>query len=199
MRAGTPIGKIARRLEVAPTLKAAKVLSRRSTPPGQHGKRRFGNRSVYGIQLIEKQKLKFQFMLTEKALRRAFKEAQRHKGSTGQKLIQTLDERLDATLFRAGVVRSIPAARQLISHRHVFVNGRRVDKPSYRLKLNDVISFSEKSKSFGFLNDGFVSGIAVPYLAVDRDQRLITRSQLPSRQEIPVECNEQMIVEWYSR
>lgn len=132
VRSGMAIGKVARRLQVGPTLKALKVLQRRPNAPGVHGHRKFKQVSIYGQQLIEKQKLKFQFMLTEKALRRAYSDARRKKGSTGETLLQILDQRLDATIFRSGVVRSVLAARQLITHRHVFVNGKRVDKPSFQ-------------------------------------------------------------------
>lgn len=199
MKNNVKIGKLARRLQVAPTHRAAKILSRRPTPPGVHGARRRSNQSVFGLQLVEKQKVRFQFMITEKALKRIYREAQRQKARTGERLLQLLDQRLDATLFRSGVVRSIPAARQLVTHRHIFVNGRRVDKPSFSVRVGDVITFSEKSKSFGFLGEGFEAGIAVSYLEVDRQHRTIQRKSIPSREQIPVQCDEQMIVEYFSR
>lgn len=199
MKSGIPVGKIARRLGVAPTAKTLKVLARRPQPPGVHGGNNRRTKSVYGNQLIEKQKLRFQFMVSETALRRAYRLAKKKKGSTAHALVMILDERLDATIFRSGVVKSVLAARQLVTHRHVRVNGRIVDKPSYRLKLNDIVTFSEKSRAFPYLLEGFRDAITVPYLTVDREQFTIARATIPQRQEIPVLCEEQMIVEWYSR
>jgi small subunit ribosomal protein S4 len=199
MKSGMAVGKMARRLGVAPTIKTAKILQRRPNPPGVHGGMNRRARSVYGNQLIEKQKLRFQFMVSETALRIAYRHAKAKKGSTALNLVLFLDERLDATIFRAGVVRSVMAARQLITHRHVRVNGRVVDKPSFRLRLKDIVTFSDKSRKFAFLVEGFRDGITAAYLAVDREQLTIQRIQVPEREQIPVVCEEQMIVEWYSR
>ena len=198
-KAGSPIGKIARRLGVAPTAKAAKILARRPSRPGQHGGRHAKTPSVYGQQLIEKQKLRFFFMVDERQLRRVFKEALRMRGSTGENLLQKLDSRLDATIYRSGVVASIPAARQLVTHRHVFVNGRRVSKPSYLLRPHDVVTLSDKAKSNLLIADAFKTGLAVSYIDVDRENFTITRRSVPGRTEIPVQCDEQAIVEYYSR
>lgn len=200
MRPGTPVGKIARRLKVSPTYKTAKVLTRRPNPPGVHGAARARQKSVYGTQLIEKQKIRFQFMITEKVLRRMYKLVSRMKGQTGANLIERLDRRLDATIFRSGVVRSINAARQLVTHRHVLVNGIRVDKPSYITNPGDIILFSDKAMKFEFLIEGFKNSTDVlPYLDLKRDQMQIVRIRAGERNEIPVDCQEQMVVEWYSR
>ncbi len=199
MRSGLPVGKIARRLQIGPTLKTLKVLQRRENPPGVHGKRRHGAQSVFAQQLIEKQKLKFQFMISEKVLRRAYEAASKKKGGTGDNLVQLLDTRLDATIFRSGVVRSVLAARQLITHRHVFVNGKRVDRPSYQIGEQDVITFSEKALKFTHVTEGVRDANSVAYVTVDKDNVMIKRSFTPPRSDIPVICNEQMVVEWYSR
>ncbi len=200
MKTGVKVGKIARRLQVAPTFKTAKVLSRRPNPPGMHGGGRGRQRSMYGKQLIEKQKLRFQFMITEKVLRRAFKMASRMEGRTGSNLIERLDRRLDSTIFRAGVVRSMSAARQLITHRHVIVNGIRVDKPSYLTSPGDIILFTEKAMKFDFLMEGFKNATSeLPYLDLKKEEMQIIRIRGGERSEIPVDCQEQMVVEWYSR
>ncbi len=199
MKSGQAVGKIARRLGVAPTKKTLKVLARRPVAPGEHGAKRRGARSVYGIQLLEKQKLRFQFMVSEKTLRRAFTKAKKAKGRVGENLLVRLDSRLDATIFRSGVVASIPSARQLISHHHVLVNGRRVQTPSFKVNPSDVISFTDRAKSFAFLREGIEEALAVPYITVDKEQSIIVRTNSPSRSEIPVECDEQLVVEFYSR
>lgn len=199
MKSGQAVGKIARRLGVTPTKKTIKIVSRRPNPPGQHGARRRGMRSVYGTQLLEKQKLRFQFMVSEKTLRRAFKKAKKGSGRVGENLVAQLDSRLDATIFRSGVVASIPAARQLITHHHVLVNGRRVQTPSVQITESDVVSFTEKAKSFAILREGFEEAMSVPYVSLNKEQGTITRTITPTRKDIPVECDEQLVVELYSR
>lgn len=199
MKAGMPVGKIARRLQVAPTVKTLKVLERRPTPPGMHGGKKFGSKSVYATQLIEKQKLRFQFMISEKVLRRAFKLAKSKKGSTGDNILQMLDSRLDATVFRSGVVRSMLAARQLVSHGNVLVNGKRVDKPGFQVSTTDIVSFSKKAMNFAFLVEGIRDGIPVAYIELNKEAGTIRRSVVPPRKDIPVMCSEQTVVEWYSR
>ena len=199
MRSGMAVGKIAWRLQVGPTIKTLKILNRRPNRPGMHGARKFSTKSVFGRQLLEKQKLRFQFMITERTLRRAYQAASSKKGSTGENLLQLLDSRLDAVIFRSGVVRSILAARQLVTHHHIFVNGRRVDKPSFQVSESDVISFSAKAKAFAFLQEGFRDGICVPYISLDKEAFTMRRAVQPTRDAIPVLCSEQMIVEFYSR
>ncbi len=199
MKSSQPVGKIARRLGVTPTQKTIKIVSRRPNPPGEHGARRFGKKSVFKEQLLEKQKLRFQFMISEKALRRAYDKAKKSKENTGETLVKILDRRLDASIFRSGIVRSIPAARQLVSHHHVYVNGRRVKSPSFMLGDADVISFSDKAKGFAFLQEGFEDPISVDYMEVNKEEKTIRRLVPPERSQIPVECREQLVVELYSR
>lgn len=199
MRSGIPVGKIARRLQIAPTAKTVRILARRTDAPGQHGARRAKAKSVYGEQLIEKQKLRFQYMITEKVLRRAYFVAQKKKGNSGENLIGFLDRRLDSTIFRSGIVNSNLAARQLITHGHVLVNGRKVDKPSFQTSDSDMIFLSEKAQKFPFIVEGLRDGNPVSYLTIDRDKAIITRTSTPTREQIPVDCKEQMVVEWYSR
>lgn len=198
MKSGQPVGKIARRLGIAPTVKTLKILERRPTPPGQHPSAR-RTKSVFAQQLIEKQKLRFQFMISERVLRRNFGDALRIKGNSGANLICILDQRLDATIFRSGVVRSILAARQLVTHRHVFVDGKRVDKPAFRVRTGQTITFSAKARNFTVVQDGLQNGLNSSYIELNREQASIRRVVDPERTAVPVECNEQMIVEWYSR
>jgi small subunit ribosomal protein S4 len=199
MKSSEPVGKIARRLGVTPTLKTVKIVSRRPNPPGEHGGRRRGKNSVYKEQLLEKQKLRFQFMISEKALRRAYQKSRKSSENTGETLVKLLDRRLDATIFRSGVVRSIPAARQLVSHRHVFINGRRVYSPSYIVGDSDIISFSKKAKDFAFLSEGFEEAIPVNYVEISKEEKTIRRTVSPERDVIPIECKEQLVIELYSR
>ena len=199
MKPGTPVGKLARRLQVSPTLKTSRVLHRRSDPPGQHGRRKGRKKSVFGEQLIEKQKLRFQFMVSEKAVRRAFADAKRKPGKTGELLIELLDRRLDATVFRSGIVRSPRAAQQLICHGHVFVNGKKLDRSSYSVKATDEISLSEKSMKFPFIMEGLREANPVTYIRLDKETAKFQRSGEATRADIPVICDEQQIVEWYSR
>jgi len=194
-----PVGKIARRLQIAPTAKTARILERRPESPGQHGIRRSTKKSVYGEQLIEKQKLRFQYMISEKVLRRAYMVAQKKKGNTGENLVRFLDRRLDATVFRSGIVNSTLAARQLISHGHIQINGKKVDKPSFQTSVTDMIFLSPKSQNFPFIKEGLRDATPVSYINLDREKAIITRAEDPTRETIPVDCKEQMVVEWYSR
>jgi len=142
-----PKGKIARRLGIALSPKTAKILERRPTPPGQHGAARPGKMSEYKRQLTEKQRLRAQYNLSERQLRIAFARAGRLGGNTGERLLQLLERRLDATVYRAGLAPTIFAARQLVAHGHVLVDGRRCDIPSYLVHVGDVIRAKNRQKS----------------------------------------------------
>lgn len=199
MKYTQPLGKVARRLGIALSPKTAKVIEKRPTVPGQHGPTSRGNQSVYATQLREKQKLRFQFMITDKVLKRTFKEALRLKGDTGTNLIRLLDERLDATLVRSGVVPTFLAARQVVNHRHVFVNGKRVTIAGYMVKVGDVITLSDTGRNMPHVLDGLKRGATVPYVDLDKASCTIRRMGEPERIDIPVICDEHHIVEWYSR
>src|SRR5918912_3886980 len=138
-----PKVKIARALGIALTPKAARVMERRPNPPGQHGASPRRKVSDYKKQLLEKQRLRAQYNVSERQLRNAFAEASRKSGNTGVRLLQLLELRLDAVVLRAGFVRTIYAARQAVTHGHVLVNGKRVDRPSRRVKPGDVISLAQ--------------------------------------------------------
>jgi len=145
--------KKARRLGIALTPKSEKYLERRPNPPGQHGpSRRRGKQSDYGRQLTEKQRLRYQYNLSEKQLSNVYEKAARTKGNTGEVMLQMLESRLDAVILRAGMARTIYQARQMVSHGHYRVNGQKVNIPSYQVRVGDKITVREKSKDL----DAFV-------------------------------------------
>lgn len=197
-----PKGKISRRLGIAVTEKVQKYLDRRSYPPGQHGPttRSPEPKSVYGKQLREKQRLRAQYNVSETQLRNYFRKATKDTQQTGQALVQLLESRLDAVIYRSGFARSIFAARQYASHGHFTVNGRRVTIPSMHIKPGDVIQLREKSRTCAtFLDDRLGLQMAPEYLAVDRTEFKTSLNRLPSLAEVPILGNVGMVVEFYSR
>ena len=184
-----------------PILGNGKWLTKNSNPPGQHGaQRKRKTMGEYALQLREKQKAKYTYGLLEKQFRKTFEEAERRRGVTGQVLIQLLEARLDNTVFRMGIAPSRPAARQLVSHKHVTVNGEVVNIPSFQLKPGDIVSLREKSKEntavtspirgrnpkFGWVdwNEAEMQGTFIAY---------------PERDSVPENIKEQLIVELYSK
>jgi small subunit ribosomal protein S4 len=177
---------------------------KRATPPGQHGRARQGNPSQYAIQLREKQKVKRLYGLLEKPFRKLVEEAQRLQGSTGDQLLVMLEQRLDNVVYRAGFAVSRNGARQIVTHGHVELNGRRVDIPSIRVKAGDEIVVRAKSqKSFYFtnLNDLVpASDNDIPaWITSDRKKFKITVKSLPTREDAEPDITDQLIVEYYSR
>ena len=184
-----------------PILGNGKYLGKNSNPPGQHGAtRKRKTLGEYALQLREKQKAKYTYGVLERQFRGTFQEAARRKGATGENLIKLLEARLDNTVFRLGLAASRPAARQLVSHKHVTVNGEVVNVPSYQLKPGDIISITQRSADnesvisqikgknpkFGWLdwNEGELRGTFVAY---------------PERESVPENIREQLIVELYSK
>lgn len=194
-----PQGKIARRLGIAHTPKASKVLELHPTPPGQHGKRHTGRASDYKYQLLEKQRLRVQYNINERQLRNYYLKASRKSGSTPENLIQTLETRLDAAVFRGGLARTIYAARQFVAHGHVLVNGKKVDVPSYVLKAHDVIQVKEKSRKLEALTNAMENASPPQYLELSKKDCSVTLLYLPKREEIPVICELPRVIEFYSR
>jgi small subunit ribosomal protein S4 len=194
--------KLSRKLGIAITPKAVKYMEKRPYPPGQHGvsKKSYVPKSEYGKQLLEKQRLRFQYNVSEKQLRNYFRKAAQKKGITGELLVQSLEMRLDAIVLRAGFARTIFAARQYVNHGHVEVNGERVDIPSYRTKVGDVISIRQKSRKLAPILEAMAS-VSTPVKYVERDwiNMSATVKYLPTRQEIPIICEIDKIVEFYSR
>ena len=192
--------KKARRLGVAVSPKSEKFLERRPNPPGQHGpSRRRGKQSDYGRQLMEKQRLRHQYNLSEKQLRGVFEKASRKPGNTGEVALQMLESRLDVVVLRAGMTRSIYQARQMVSHAHFRVNGKKVNIPSYQLRIGEKITVREKSKDL----DSFVLAQQVaktPEYVTANDKELTAElNRLPTMEEVPVTCEISSVVEFYAR
>ncbi|MCA8867249.1 MAG: 30S ribosomal protein S4 [Rhodobacteraceae bacterium] len=179
-------------------------VNRREYGPGQHGQRRKGKLSDFGLQLRAKQKLKGYYGdLTEKQFRRIFTEAERVKGDTGENLIGLLEQRLDAVVYRAKFVPTIFAARQFVNHGHVTVNGQRVNIPSYRVKEGDVIAVRDRSKQIALVLEAIASSERdVPeYLGVDHSKLTAEFIRLPSLSDVPypVMMEPNLVVEFYAK
>ena len=194
-----PKAKLSRALGVALTPKAALVMERRPNPPGQHGAKRKGSRSDFGIQLLEKQRLKFQYNVSETQLRNYFKRAKRMKGSTGECLLRLLESRIDNVVHRSGFASTIYAARQLVAHGHMEVNGKKVTIPSQLISLEDTVSVREKSKTLLAIKEAMTKANRPTYMETNIEQLSTKIGRLPEAHEIPVMCNVQMVVEFYSR
>ncbi|MFZ1288968.1 MAG: 30S ribosomal protein S4 [Melioribacteraceae bacterium] len=177
-----------------------KVLSNKPYGPGQHGAGR-KRVSDYGLQLKEKQKLKIMYGLFERQFRNLFKKAERMRGITGENLLQLLERRLDNTVFRLGFATSRAQARQLVLHRHFNVNGELVNIPSYLLKVGDVISVKEQSKKMDVFHNALRIRKSNPYEWIEVEKANLSGKllKLPERSEIPINVNEQLIVELYSK
>ena len=195
-----PKSKIARRFQ-DPIFGPDKALERRAYGPGQHGpNKRRGKLSEYGIQLKEKQKAKYTYCILEKQFSNMFANASRMKGITGENLLQMCETRLDNTVFRLGVSPTRSGARQLVSHRHITVNGEIVNIPSYVVKVGDVVGIREKSKSLEIISNSLSSNNK-KYDWLDWDSSAMSGRMLnvPSREMIPENIKEQLIVELYSK
>lgn len=200
----SPIVKQSRREGYALHPKAHKVMARKSNIPGQHGGGRQSKPSLYATQLREKQKVRRTYGLLEKQFRRLMQDADRAQGQSGEILLQLLERRLDNVVYRAGLAVSRRGARQLVTHGHFMLNGRRVDIPSIRVKSGDVITLrpkSTKSAYFVHIDDVLKNTSQQPlsWLKSDPKKMTITITGLPQRTEAEVDINEQLIVEFYSR
>ncbi len=196
-----PKSKIARRFK-DPIFGPDKALDRRSYGPGQHGpsKRRGGKQSEYAIQLGEKQKAKYTYGILERQFANMFEKASRMKGITGENLLQLCETRLDNVVFRLGIAPSRRAARQFVSHKHITVNGEVVNIPSYHLKVGDVVGVREKSKSLEAITASLsASSKKQDWLDWNNSGLSGTVLSVPSRDMIPENIKEQLIVELYSK
>lgn len=196
-----PKTKISRRFG-EPLFGADKYLEKRNYPAGQHGKMsKRKKQSVYGIQLNEKQKAKFIYGILEKQFEKIFQKAARKEGVTGEILLQLLESRLDNIVYRLGIAPTRSAARQLVSHKHIMVNGILCNIPSYEVKEGEIVSVREKSKSLLVVSESVERGRAGQYSWLEWDSKLLTGKLLnkPPRQDIPENINEQLIVELYSK
>lgn len=196
-----PKTKIARRFK-DPIFGPDKALEKRNYGPGQHGpsKRRGGKQSEYAIQLGEKQKAKYTYGILERQFSNMFEKASRMKGITGENLLQLCEARLDNVVFRLGISPSRRGARQLVSHKHITVNGELVNIPSYQLKAGDVVGVREKSKSLEAISNSLAgSDKSFEWLTWDNAEMSGTVMSIPSRELIPENIKEQLIVELYSK
>jgi small subunit ribosomal protein S4 len=202
-----PVEKLERRLGASLALKGERRLAGKSAidkrpyAPGQHGQRR-SKVSEYGLQLREKQKAKFMYGVSEKQFRRLFFDANRAQGNTGENLIQLLERRLDNAVYRMGFATTRRFARQLVTHGHILVDGKKVDIPSYRVKPGQKIEIKEKSRN----NPQIVRAIEltaqtgiVPWVDVDKDKMFGIFTRIPEREEVVIPVEERYIVELYSK
>jgi len=193
-----PNWKIARRLKYSIT-ETGKELSRRPYPPGQHGQRRT-KLSEYGVQLQEKQKVRFTYGLNEKQFKKTFNEAKKMLGKQGENFITLLESRIDNLVYRSGFAKTRRQSRQLVNHGHVYVDGKRVDIPSYRLVPGQVLTLSEKAKKFDIVLNSLEAVVTrLEYVSFDENKFEITYVRYPERQEILSDIKENLIVEYYNR
>lgn len=177
-----------------------KELTRRPYGPGQHGNARKGKLSDYGIQLKEKQKVRFMYGLSERQFRKTFDEAAKMKGIHGTNFLRLLESRLDNLVYRTGFSSTRRGARQLVNHGHVTVNGKKVDIPSYRVKVGDVISLKEKDKELKIVLDSLAKVVKrVEFINYDDKKMESTYVRLPERSELNADINESLIVEFYNK
>jgi small subunit ribosomal protein S4 len=195
-----PKSKIARKFR-QPIFGPDKALEKKNYPPGQHGpNKRRGKQSEYAIQLAEKQKAKYTYGILEKQFRNLFKRASKSHGITGENLLRLCELRLDNVVYRLGIAPTRRAARQLVTHRHILVNGEVVNIPSYSLKAGDIISVREKSKSLEAIANSLNVNICNSDW-LEWDRALMTGKVItePQREQIPENIKEQLIVELYSK
>lgn len=195
-----PKSKIARKFGEA-IFGDDKSFEKKNYPPGMHGQnRRRGKKSEYSIQLQEKQKAKYTYGILERQFRNIFARANRSKGVTGEVLLQLCESRLDNVVYRLGISPSRRGARQLVSHRHITVNGEVVNIPSYSLKPGDIVGVREKSKSLQVINDALGSTSSVyEWITWNSAKKEGTFVAIPERVQIPENIKEQLIVELYSK
>ncbi len=195
-----PKTKISRKFG-EPIFGANKALQKKNYPPGQHGRGRRRKQSEYAVQLAEKQKAKYTYGVLEKQFANIFNKASRKSGITGEILLQLLEARLDNTVYRLGIAPTRRAARQLVGHKHITVNGAIVNIPSYTLKENDIIGVREKSKSLEAITDSLAANAVAKYSWLEWDAADMHGKFLnsPSREVIPENIKEQLIVELYSK
>jgi small subunit ribosomal protein S4 len=195
-----PKARISRRFN-EPIMGESKAFQKKSYPPGQHGKTKKRKQSEYAVQLAEKQKAKYIYGVLERQFAHTFDKATRKKGVTGEVLLQLLESRLDNTVYRLGIAPTRRAARQLVVHKHILVNGEVVNIPSYSLKPGETIGVREKSKSLEAISTSLSIGSSKKYTWLEWDGSEMTGKliNLPPRTEIPENINEQLIVELYSK
>jgi len=196
------ITKVSRRLGIALSPKAEKYLERRPYAPGEHGQSRRGKVSEYALQLREKQKMKYLYGVLEKQFRNYYKKAVSQRGVTGDNLVKLLERRLDNVVYRCGFSPSRAGARQLVSHGHLTINGKRVNIPSYLVAPGDQIEFRQKSRNLDAVADSLnkASESRIPaWIQVDKANRKAVFLAVPERVDVQEPYNEQLVVELYSK
>ena len=196
--------RLSRALGIPLTPTAARYLEKRPYPPGEHGRTRRKADSDYAVRLREKQRLRAQYGIREAQLRRVFEEARKASGRTGEALVELLEMRLDALVLRAGFARTTAQARQMVVHRHIMVNGQIVDRPSFRVKPGQMIHVKPKSEEMDPFQVAAAGGhvdVLPPtpgYLEVEIDKLQAVLTRRPKRDEVPVTCDVQLVVEYYA-
>ncbi len=199
----TPIVKLSRREGVELHPKAAKVMAKKAYGPGQHGQGRRSKPSDYSLQLREKQKVKRMYGILERQFKNYVREAERQSGVSGQTLLRLLETRLDNTVYRLGLAPSRQSARQLVTHAHISLNGKKVDIPSIQVKPGDVITIkasSQKNEYFKSVSETIKANtISASWLSFDPSKMTAQVTGQPTREELTEEIDEQLIIEYYSR
>ena len=200
----TPKGKLVRKFgeNIFGNPKYDRLLNRKPYKSGQHGQGRRSKLSNYGVQLKEKQKIKFMYGLLEKQFRLTFEKAEKMKGETGTNMLQLLESRLDNVVYRLGFAPSRPSGRQMVSHKHFLVNNKVVNVPSYIVNPGDVIEVRKKSKKMDIILDAMrrIKGdMDLPWLGLDKAKMRGTFVAVPDRDEMQLTVNEQLVVELYSK
>ena len=194
-----PVYKKSRRLGFS-ILENGKELAKRPYAPGAHGNDKRRKSSEYGIQLAEKQKIRLMYGLNEKQFHKLFEKAQNMKGTAGHNLLNLLESRLDNLVYRLGLAKTRRAARQVVNHGHISVNGIKVDIPSYQVKVGDVIAVRENSLEHGAIKEAVEACTSRPaFVDFDKNKLSGTYLRLPDRSELNQEVNETLIVEFYNR
>ena len=182
------------------TLENGKELAKKPYAPGLHGQKRGKKLSNYGVQLQEKQKVRFMYGLNEKQFRKTFEDAGKLKGVHGENFLKLLESRLDNLVYRIGFANTRRAARQLVNHGHITVNGNKVDIPSYRCKVGDVIAVKENAKDLVVIKNSLEAlAKRVEFITYDEKNMAGTFVRLPERSELNADINESLIVEFYNR
>lgn len=197
-RMNGPVWKVSRRLGFS-ILETGEELQRRQYAPGQHGPTKRVKLTNYGLQLREKQRIRNMYQVNERQFYNTFKKASKKEGVTGHNFLFMLESRLDNLVYRMGFARTRRAARQLVNHGHILVNGKKVDIPSAQIKLGSVIEVKEKSKNMTAINEALEATLNTPaFVTVDKDAKKGTYVRLPERSELNQEINELLVVEFYN-
>lgn len=198
-RVNGPVWKVSRRLGFS-ILESGKELQKRQYAPGQHGPTKRVKLTNYGQQLHEKQKIRFMYGINERQFYNTFEKATRMKGVTGDNFLCLLESRLDNIVYRMGIAPTRRAARQLVNHGHILVNGKKVDIPSAQVKVGSIVEVKEKSKNLKIINESLEAILNTPaFVDFDKEKKKGTYLRLPERSELNAEVNELLVVEFYNR